>query len=457
MTDRLRGDSATGTTGGRGDRADRRLPVEPVVTRSAGLGRTPITAPDADATGGNPAAPTRRAAAPPGQGRAMSTEPAEPLQSLAAPATGAARELDALTASGIILLDRPRAAPDEDADDFAELIPLAALPVQLPAKGTPPPARDASGLATLLRTAGAAEVALAATGGWLLSERRSSPATQDGYIRDVSWWLWWIQVRGLDLRDVSFIEADTYAAAMRHAGLAPGTRRLSACSSWYAYLQWADAAARNPFAGMDLPKRAGKPSRYLTEAQLDDLVVRAVAHESARTAAVVAVLKATACRIGELTAVQLDALGYAGDHRILTLPAKGGHPHRVVIDDHATGPLLDAYLAERGAAPGPLFVTRTGARLQRSYVLDLLQRLAGAAGIPDPHTLTPHAIRHSVATALLHAGEPLDVVQALLGHADPRTTQAYLHVDQLDRRPAHRAGRRLAAVVARRLHPVPSA
>ncbi len=112
-----------------------------------------------------------------------------------------------------------------------------------------------------------------------------------------------------------------------------------------------------------------------------------------------------------------------------------------------------AHLAERGSAPGPLFVTRTGARLQRSYVLDLLQRLAGAVGVPDPHTLTPHAIRHSVATALLHAGEPLDVVQALLGHADPRTTQAYLHVDQLDRSPAHRAGRRLATVVALRFQP----
>ncbi|GAA2417568.1 tyrosine recombinase [Nonomuraea africana] len=326
--------------------------------------------------------------------------------------------------------------------------------MQLPAKGTPPPARDASGLATLLRTAGATDTVLAATGGWLLSERRSSPATQDGYIRDVSWWLWWIQARGMDLTDVSFIEADTYAAAMRHAGLAPGTRRrrLSACSSWYAYLQRADAAVRNPFHRMDLPKRASKPSRYLTEAQLDDLVMHAVAHQSARTAAIVAVLKATACRISELTGVQLAALGHAGDHWILTLTAKGGRPHRVVIDDDVTGPLLDAYLAERGSAPGPLFATRTGARLQRSYVQELLQRLASSAGIPDPHTLTPHAIRHSVATALLRAGEPLDVVQALLGHADPRTTQAYLHVDQLERSPAHRAGRRLAAVVARRLH-----
>ncbi|MGV9310514.1 site-specific integrase [Nonomuraea sp. NPDC003727] len=106
---------------------------------------------------------------------------------------------------------------------------------------------------------------------------------QDGYIRDVSWWLWWIQARGLDLRDVSFIEADTYAAAMRHSGLAAGTRRrrLSACSSWYAYLQRADAAARNPFHRMELPKRAGKLSRYFTEAQLDDLVVHAVANPPA--------------------------------------------------------------------------------------------------------------------------------------------------------------------------------
>lgn len=112
------------------------------------------------------------------------------------------------------------------------------MPVVLPAKGSSPPARDAAGLAELLRAAQAGPQVLAATAGWLVSERRSSPRTQDAYIKEVSWWLWWVQARGLELDRVPYIEADLFAAAMRHAGYEPGTRRrrLSALSSWYGYL-----------------------------------------------------------------------------------------------------------------------------------------------------------------------------------------------------------------------------
>ncbi|MFI6883846.1 tyrosine-type recombinase/integrase [Streptosporangium canum] len=369
--------------------------------------------------------------------------------------------LEALTVGGVILLKKPPApAPADggngDAEDegiFAELIPLAALPVQLPPKGTPPPAATAAHLATLLRTAGAADRVLAATGGWLLSERRSSPATQAAYVKDVSWWLWWVQARGLDLSDVDFIEADTYAAAMRHADWSTGTRRrrLSALRSWYRYLVRAQAAVRNPLEGMDLPKRNAKITRHLTGAQLDALVTHTLAHESTRTQALVAVLVDTACRVGELIGVQLDDLGYNREDRVLTLPAKGNRDHQVVIGAH-TAALIDTYLAERGIAPGPLLVTRTGKPLYRSYVLELLQRLAGAAGIPKPETLSPHSIRHSVATDLLASGLPLHVVQARLGHADPRTTQTYLHDEQLHRSPARHADARLTAALARRHH-----
>ncbi|MGV9776443.1 tyrosine-type recombinase/integrase, partial [Streptosporangium sp. NPDC003464] len=109
-------------------------------------------------------------------------------------------------------------------------------------------------------------------------------------------------------------------------------------------------------------------------------------------------------------------------------------------------------MAERGITPGPLLVTRTGKPLYRSYVLELIQRLAGAAGIPDPGTLSPHSIRHSVATDLLASGLPLHVVQARLGHADPRTTQTYLHDEHLHRSPARHADARLTAALARRHH-----
>ncbi|MFI7058059.1 tyrosine-type recombinase/integrase [Streptosporangium canum] len=205
---------------------------------------------------------------------------------------------------------------------------------------------------------------------------------------------------------------------------------------------------------MDLPKRNPKITRHLTGTQLDALVTHALAHESPRTQVLVAVLVDTACRVGEVIGVQLDDLGYNREDRVLTLPAKGGRDHQVVIGAH-TAALVDAYLAEHGPQPGPLLVTRTGKPLYRSYVLELIQRLAGAAGIPDPGTLSPHSLRHSVATDLLASGLPLHVVQARLGHADPRTTQTYLHDEHLHRSPARHADARLTAALARR-HP-PSA
>ena len=46
-----------------------------------------------------------------------------------------------------------------------------------------------------------------------------------------------------------------------------------------------------------------------------------------------------------------------------------------------------------------------------------------------PDEIHPHVLRHSCAMTLLHAGVDTAVIALWLGHADIRSTNAYLHAD----------------------------
>jgi site-specific recombinase XerD len=46
----------------------------------------------------------------------------------------------------------------------------------------------------------------------------------------------------------------------------------------------------------------------------------------------------------------------------------------------------------------------------------------------------PHALRHSLASALLHSNTPMPVISEILGHTDSQTTSTYLKIDTLNLR-----------------------
>lgn len=316
----------------------------------------------------------------------------------------------------------------------------------------PPPAADPAELAALMRLAGMSEAGLEATGGWLSGERRQSAHTQTGYVEDLSRWIMWCLIRGVDPLNAPATRADAFAKSMRDAGLSPATRarRLSTASSWLRYLVRLELAGLNPFDDMERPKiPAESATRGMSEEELKRFLAYAQQRESARTYALLSVMASTACRVKSVIGARFEGIGEDSGHRVIDMPVKGGRDKRFVLPA-LTIDALKTWRAERGEQGGWLFITRAGKQLDQPAIFRTVRRVATGAGIPQADRLSAHSIRHTVLTILFDHGYPTHVIQDIAGHADPRTTRRYdLHKDALDRSPANDLGAIYAAGIAR--------
>jgi len=277
------------------------------------------------------------------------------------------------------------------------------------------------------------------TEAWL-ANRRLSEHTRAAYRRDVAAWLAWCGGRGLDPLGATFLDVNAYARGLEARPLAAATvaRKLSGLSSWYDFLVKLRAVDGNPVGGADRPyvSRDHSATVGLTPDEVDALLSEAAA-AGVRHNAVLILLADLGLRVGELVGLDLDDLGWERGHRTVRFVGKGGRPRRRALTPGAAA-ALDDYLRGRGAEPGPLFVTATGARLDRHAVFRLVRRLAAQAGIPAAERLSPHSLRHAFATTARAEGVPLEDVQDAMGHADPRTTRRYdRDRHNLDRDPAY--------------------
>lgn len=158
-----------------------------------------------------------------------------------------------------------------------------------------------------------------------------------------------------------------------------------------------------------------------------------------RDRALVEVLYGLGARISEATGMDLDDVDRA--ERAAVLRGKGDK-HRVVPVGRYALEALDAYLtrgrpalAARGRGTPAIFLGSRGTRLTRQAAWQVVQRAAETARIPE--TVSPHTLRHSFATHLVHGGADVRAVQELLGHASVTTTQLYTKVTVDSLREAH--------------------
>lgn len=156
----------------------------------------------------------------------------------------------------------------------------------------------------------------------------------------------------------------------------------------------------------------------------------------ARDRAILELLFSTGLRVSELCGLDIDNVDLSQDQ--FSVRGKGSKVRLVFLSDTAKN-ALNHYLGQRKDMDEALFVGTQGktvSRITPRTVQRLIKQYAAKAGITKK--VTPHVLRHSFATDLLHNGADIRSVQALLGHANITTTQIYTHVTDPELRNIHK-------------------
>ncbi len=216
-------------------------------------------------------------------------------------------------------------------------------------------------------------------------------------------------------------------------------RKLVVLRSFYKFLVQEGLASANP-----VPK--GKSMRvkveerlpkFLGDRQVTDLLEAPPddSPQGVRDRAILELLYAAGVRLSELVSLDVGDVDPAG--RLARVTGKGSK-ERIVLIGRAAQAALEQYL--KLARPGlmgdkptrALFLNKYGNRLSRRSVEKLVARYALKANVEQ--AVHPHTLRHTFATHMLEGGADLRIVQELLGHASPATTQIYTHVTKTQAR-----------------------
>ena len=154
-----------------------------------------------------------------------------------------------------------------------------------------------------------------------------------------------------------------------------------------------------------------------------------------RDRAILEVIYASGMRVSEATNINVDQVNLGqGEVRVLGKGAK----ERIVLLGKPALALLRTYMMDirpkltKMKGSRALFLNRYGSRLSQRSIQSKVRAYARKAGIDSGvHT---HTLRHTFATHMLEGGADLRVVQELLGHSNPSTTQIYTHLTQTELR-----------------------
>jgi len=210
------------------------------------------------------------------------------------------------------------------------------------------------------------------------------------------------------------------------------SRSLVTAKMFYKYMITEGKISRNPMSSISSPKLQKHLPEVLHYKAVEKMLQVPNCNEKLgiRDKAILELMYATGARVSEVASIKVSWVSL--DYGFIRCQGKGSKQRIVPIGTKAVNSvrkyLQDVRpLLSKGKDGETLFLSRTGKKLRRENIWELVRKYAKCAGIKN---VSPHTLRHSFATHLLEGGADLRSVQEMLGHANISTTQIYTHVDR---------------------------
>ena len=277
----------------------------------------------------------------------------------------------------------------------------------------------------------------------LVAERGLASLTVRNYLSDLEPLREFMSEREIG----SFTELDrrrvrAYLAWLQQIGYVrtSASRKLSTLRTLFKWLNRVGIVSHDPLPPRGAFKVDSRLPRFLSQDEADKLVSSPdpTSDKRIRDKALLELVYAAGLRVSEVGSLNLDSANL--DTRELRVTGKGSKDRIALIGESARD-AIKMYISEVRSAVASaqsgdaLFLNRYGNRLSERSIQKIVREYATRSGLGSQvHT---HTLRHSFATHMLEGGADLRVVQELLGHSSPATTQIYTHITGKEARQAY--------------------
>jgi len=214
--------------------------------------------------------------------------------------------------------------------------------------------------------------------------------------------------------------------------LQPATRYHFLAALYYFFIrisewQWPEAPKRVLVFPGDFPILDRPSPKFLDEIAAAKFLQAARAHPDLFTRLCCITLLLTGMRQGEFLDLTADCVVQIGENYWLRVPLGKMHNDRYIPLHPEVKNLLDEWVKQSSPKkPYDFLFASHGYRLGRGKVALAVERVRKAAGIKEH--ISPHRLRHTLATLAINRGMPLESIAALLGHRSLSMTMVYARI-----------------------------